>query len=453
MENPFVYGEVVPCRPSSIARRAEAAGRPTCSAGQKVFLISPRRYGKSSLDPSGARQAARRGLPDRRADRQRASVPMSPSSKATRAPSSRPRRASRARSTWFREAIAATRPEVRVEAGPGGASAVSVAFPSVRSARDVARLAPEVFALPARIADVQQPAPRRRARRVPGHRRLQRRQRRTGAPGRGTAPAPGRLRLRRLRADADGAHDRPAAAVLQRRTGHAAREDPGRPSSPPSSSALPPDRPQAGARTRRRHRRARRQPAVRCPATGARDVGRCARRRDAQRGARRPARDAAAPARRAGAVLRGRVAEAHARPARRPARGSSSKTDAACCRPTCARATGSAAHRPCRRRSARSSRQTSSCATGGPLRGGGLAPARVGRAEDLLMMRADRCSAATRAANAASCAPGRSTTGPTPRSCTIITAVFPDLLLGGGGRGPAAGGRDRALRLGDDDWR
>jgi hypothetical protein len=56
---------------------------------------------------------------------------------------------------WIREAIGATRPEVRLEAEPGGTSAVAVAFPAARSARDVARLAPEVFALPARLAEAR----------------------------------------------------------------------------------------------------------------------------------------------------------------------------------------------------------------------------------------------------------------------------------------------------------
>src|SRR3977135_2730123 len=49
MPNPFVYGEVVPAA-SFVDREAELE-RLTRDllAGQKVFLISPRRYGKSSL--------------------------------------------------------------------------------------------------------------------------------------------------------------------------------------------------------------------------------------------------------------------------------------------------------------------------------------------------------------------------------------------------------------------
>ena len=49
MHNPFVYGEVVP--DASFADREGELDRLTgdLAAGQKVFLISPRRYGKSSL--------------------------------------------------------------------------------------------------------------------------------------------------------------------------------------------------------------------------------------------------------------------------------------------------------------------------------------------------------------------------------------------------------------------
>ena len=50
MENPFVYGEVVPRRGvRRTARPSSTAWSRTSSAAQKVFLISPRRYGKSSL--------------------------------------------------------------------------------------------------------------------------------------------------------------------------------------------------------------------------------------------------------------------------------------------------------------------------------------------------------------------------------------------------------------------
>ena len=49
MNNPFVYGEVVPA--AAFVNREAEIERLTRDllAGQKIFLISPRRYGKSSL--------------------------------------------------------------------------------------------------------------------------------------------------------------------------------------------------------------------------------------------------------------------------------------------------------------------------------------------------------------------------------------------------------------------
>jgi ATP/maltotriose-dependent transcriptional regulator MalT len=49
--NPFVYGEVVP-QAAFVDREEELDRlRRDLDDGQKVFLISPRRYGKSSLIP------------------------------------------------------------------------------------------------------------------------------------------------------------------------------------------------------------------------------------------------------------------------------------------------------------------------------------------------------------------------------------------------------------------
>ena len=47
--NPFVYGEVVPA--AAFVNRVDELRRLVAdlAAGQKIFLISPRRYGKSSL--------------------------------------------------------------------------------------------------------------------------------------------------------------------------------------------------------------------------------------------------------------------------------------------------------------------------------------------------------------------------------------------------------------------
>jgi AAA+ ATPase superfamily predicted ATPase len=61
VENPFVYGEVVPRE--AFADRAIELDRlvSDLGAGQKVFLISPRRYGKSSLVRQALAALAKRG--------------------------------------------------------------------------------------------------------------------------------------------------------------------------------------------------------------------------------------------------------------------------------------------------------------------------------------------------------------------------------------------------------
>jgi hypothetical protein len=53
---------------------------------------------------------------------------------------------------WAADLFTGIRPELRFDAQGAGESRLSLAFPAVRSARDTARLAAEVFALPARIA-------------------------------------------------------------------------------------------------------------------------------------------------------------------------------------------------------------------------------------------------------------------------------------------------------------
>jgi hypothetical protein len=54
--------------------------------------------------------------------------------------------------TWITGAIQSTRPELRYEPKDSGLGRVSVAFPLVRTDRDVNRLANEIFALPGQIA-------------------------------------------------------------------------------------------------------------------------------------------------------------------------------------------------------------------------------------------------------------------------------------------------------------
>ena len=151
MDNPFIYGEVVPV--GSFADREEELDRliRDLVARQKVFLISPRRYGKSSLIRQALAALARRGA---------LTVELTVSSYSSyvsflegyaRALASVETRWERAR-TWLTEAITSTRPEMRFEPEERGLARLTVAFPSVTSARDINRLANEVFALPGRLA-------------------------------------------------------------------------------------------------------------------------------------------------------------------------------------------------------------------------------------------------------------------------------------------------------------
>jgi uncharacterized protein len=154
MPNPFVYGEVVP-REAFVDREAEL-DRLTNDllAGQKIFLISPRRYGKSSLVRQALRAAERSGaLP----------VEVTVSSYSSyvgflegyaRALLGIETRIDKARA-WLRDMLGDVRPEVRIEAGEQGESQLALSFPSARTGRDISRLAQEVFALPGRIAEAR----------------------------------------------------------------------------------------------------------------------------------------------------------------------------------------------------------------------------------------------------------------------------------------------------------
>jgi uncharacterized protein len=154
MENPFVYGEVVPA--AAFVDRVDELQRLSTDleSGQKVFLISPRRYGKSSLVSRALASLEKRGV---------LAVQLTVSSyssyvaflegyaRAVLAATTRWERAV----SWMREALGAARPEVRLERdGPAGA-AFAVSFPTVRTEREVSRLAAEVYQLPARLADVR----------------------------------------------------------------------------------------------------------------------------------------------------------------------------------------------------------------------------------------------------------------------------------------------------------
>jgi hypothetical protein len=149
--NPFVYGEIVTS--DAFADRDDERDRlrRDLASGQKVFLISPRRYGKSSLVRDVLRTLSREGVLT-------VEITVAASSSyvgfleayarslvAADTPASRLRR-------WTSELLQSMRPEVRFDASPTGEAGFALAFPTVRSARDAARLAAEVFALPAKIA-------------------------------------------------------------------------------------------------------------------------------------------------------------------------------------------------------------------------------------------------------------------------------------------------------------
>jgi hypothetical protein len=149
--NPFVYGEVVPRE--AFADRAVELDRliTDLGAGQKVFLISPRRYGKSSLVRQALASLARRGT---------LTVDVTVSSYSSyvaflegyaRAITAVESKWERARS-WLAEVITSTRPEVRFDPKETGMGRLSVAFPQVQTPRDVSRLANEVFEMPGRLA-------------------------------------------------------------------------------------------------------------------------------------------------------------------------------------------------------------------------------------------------------------------------------------------------------------
>lgn len=150
MANPFVYGEIVNAAAFADRVLERDRLRGDLAAGQKVFLISPRRYGKSSLVRDVLRGLALENVLT-------VEITVAASSSyvgfleayaralvAAETPVGRLRR-------WTAELLDSVRPEVRFDArhGEGG---FSLAFPAVRTARDTARLAAEVFALPARIA-------------------------------------------------------------------------------------------------------------------------------------------------------------------------------------------------------------------------------------------------------------------------------------------------------------
>jgi hypothetical protein len=151
MQNPFVYGEIVP--DDAFADRAAEQERLVADLGasQKVFLISPRRYGKSSLIRQVLATLARRGALTLSVNLSSYSSYVAFLEGYAGALATVETRLERARA-WLKEAITATQPELRYEPKDTGLGRFSVAFPLVHKPRDVNRLANEIFALPGRLA-------------------------------------------------------------------------------------------------------------------------------------------------------------------------------------------------------------------------------------------------------------------------------------------------------------
>ena len=150
-DNPFVYGEIVTA--GAFADREVERDRLSrdLAAGQKVFLISPRRYGKSSLIRDVMRGLARQRILTIEVTVAASSSYVGFLETYARALVSADTPAARLR-RWATELLQGITPELRFDPAGAGDAKFSLAFPTVRTSREVARLAAEVFALPGRIA-------------------------------------------------------------------------------------------------------------------------------------------------------------------------------------------------------------------------------------------------------------------------------------------------------------
>ena len=150
-DNPFVYGEIVTA--AAFADREVERDRLARDllAGQKVFLISPRRYGKSSLVRHVLRRLARQGVLTVEVTVASSSSYVGFLEAYARALLMAETPVGRLRQ-WTADLLRAVRPEVRFETEAPGTSRFAIAFPAVQPDRAITRLAHEVFALPGKIA-------------------------------------------------------------------------------------------------------------------------------------------------------------------------------------------------------------------------------------------------------------------------------------------------------------
>jgi len=150
-QNPFVYGEIVP-GDAFVDRETELDRLISdLDDAQKVFLISPRRYGKSSLIRQALATLTRHGALTIEITVSSYSSYLSFLEGYARALATVETRWERARN-WLMKVMSSTRPEVRYEPDDSGPGRLTVAFPLVQSERDVNRVANEVFTLPGRLA-------------------------------------------------------------------------------------------------------------------------------------------------------------------------------------------------------------------------------------------------------------------------------------------------------------
>jgi len=153
-DNPFVYGEIV--TDAAFADREVERDRLARDllAGQKVFLISPRRYGKSSLVRWVLRSLARQSVLTVEVTVAASSSYVGFLEAYTRALLVADTPVGRVRQ-WATELLGSRRAEIRIDTNTPGPPRVALGFPAVHRDRDVARLAADVFALPGRIAEAR----------------------------------------------------------------------------------------------------------------------------------------------------------------------------------------------------------------------------------------------------------------------------------------------------------
>ncbi len=149
--NPFVYGEIVPSAAFADRELEFDQLARDLAAGQKIFLISPRRYGKSSLIRQVMRHLARRRVLTVEVTVAASSSYVGFLEAYARALVLADTPAGRLRQ-WVGDLVGDLRPELRFDAGVASDAGFSLAFPAVRTDRDAARLAARVFELPGRIA-------------------------------------------------------------------------------------------------------------------------------------------------------------------------------------------------------------------------------------------------------------------------------------------------------------